>query len=209
MRILAFAHVTFCVEFSSRFASDSGEILVDEVVLNHPEKEKIQKGSHKAHHLLLQHRNGLSVEFCSYPEARFATAWRVRSRLRINEVLRGQRILQSKSFSARFIKKLGLMTAEKPNLWGTHLDLPTLNPRQTVRISSSLVAPRFNRELDALGPVALAFWVDSLDSFPPEDSGGFEGLHPSTDVFPVTIGGRTINVAFARLEGVNIEFLCR
>lgn len=209
MKIIAFAHVTFCVNSASRFASESGGLLIDEMVLNHPEKDKIQKGSYEVHHLLLQRRNGLSVEFCSYPGAEFATDWGLRSRLSINRVLRGQRILQSKSFSAMFIRKLSVMTAVQPNPRGTHLDLPTLNPKQTVRISSSLTAPRFNRELDSFGPVAIAFWVDSLDSFPPEASGVFEGLHPVTDVFPVTIADKTINVAFARLEGVNIEFLSR
>ena len=209
MNILAFAHITFCVESGCKFETESGELVLDEVITNHPEKEKIQKEGHKVHHLILQRRNGLSVEFCSYPETKLATARVLLSRKRINSVLRGQQVLQSRSFSALFIRRLSLMTTKHPNLLRTHLDLPTLNPKQTVRISRSLIAPKFNRELDAVGPVALAFWVDSLDSFPPEPMGVFEGLHPMTDVFPVTIAGKTMNVAFARLEGVNIEFLCR
>lgn len=197
------------MESGYKFESESDELLIDEVIINHAEKEKIQNGSYKVHHLTLQRCNGVSVELCSYPETKLATSWGLFSRLLIKGVLRGEQVLLSKSFTALFIKRLGLMTARQPNLWRNSLDLPTLNPKQTVRISSSLIAPKFKRELDALGPVALAFWVDSLDSFPPQASGVFEGLRPMTDVFSVTIGGKAIKVAFARLEGVNIEFLCR
>jgi hypothetical protein len=209
LKILAFAHVTFCVKFGSYVALENGELLVNEMVLNHPEKHKIQRETHDFHHLLLQRRDGLAVEFCSYPETRRRTPWKVSSLLQIHGAINSQRIIRSRSFSAKFIQKLSIMTATPPNPKGKYLDLPTVNPKQTVRISSSLIAPRFKRELDALGPVALAFWVDSLDSFPPDASGVFEGLHTLTDVFPVTIGSKKIKVAFARLEGVSIEFLCR
>ncbi len=209
MKILAFAHVTFCVKFGSKIALENGEPLVNEMVLNHPEKAKIQGRRHDIHHLLLQHRDGLSVEFCSYPESSRGNACRVSSRITLRGVRQGRRIIRSKSFSTLFIQKLSLISATPPDQKGNYIDIPTLYPKQTVRISRSFIAPRFRPNLDELGPVALALWVDSLDSFPPEPSGVFEGLHPLTNVFPVTIGGRAIKVAFARIEGVNIELLCR
>ena len=209
MKVLAFAHVTFCVRFSENYSQKHGNLEVREMVSNHPEKAKLQKRHYSSHQLSLYRDDGLAVEMCSYPETNSGILGALRSSTSQFGVIKRPRIIRSKSFTPSFLRKMGEFSKTPVDKDKIQLELPALDPRKTVVLAGSRVAPKFKDKLDELGPVALAFWVDSLEGFNVGSSQVFEYFQPITSVFSVAVNGRQMKVAFARVEGVNIELLCR
>jgi hypothetical protein len=63
--------------------------------------------------------------------------------------------------------------------------------------------------LDQIGPVSLAFWVDTLETFASGEFDLRDVATLATDVFELEVDGRVLSIVFLRLEGVLIELIAR
>ncbi len=211
VKVLGFAHVTFCVPTEFRFQDRNQGFLLDQVIPNHVAKHPLQLSPHELHGIKVYASpfHAALIEFCTYhnPKRRLLASWTVM--LKYNWMVRSRSRLRSKSFTPEFLDGLhslfGIKGAKTPH----SLRVPTLSRSKFVELSNCRFGPRFKSKLDQIGPVSLAFWVDTLDTFSIEELDLREVASLATDVFELEVDGRVLSIVFLRLEGVLIELIAR
>jgi hypothetical protein len=211
VKVLGFAHVTFCVPTEFRFQDRIQGLLLDQVIPNHAEKHALQLSPHELHGIKVYASpfHAALIELCiyPYPKRRLLASWTVM--LQCNWMIRSRSRLRSKSFTPEFLDGLNSLFGIKGAKTPLSLQVPTLSRSKFVELSNCGFGPRFKSRLDQIGPVSLAFWVDSLETFASGEFDLREVATSATDVFELEVDGRVLSIVFLRLEGVLIELIAR
>jgi len=124
-------------------------------------------------------------------------------------VLEPKSRIMSRSFSPKFLKGLGALLRLELDKDKLVIKVPTLDRMGFIEILGSSIASKFRPYLDDLGAVALAFWVDSLESLSDEEILAVEGVETLTPIFKLDVLQETLEIRFVKIGGVIIELLTR
>jgi hypothetical protein len=213
MKVLGFAHVTFCVPYSgSKNRGSNGPDIIDELVFNHPEKLDFQLRFHSHHRIVVRSKltDSALIEFSSYPDSvSYPLVTALVCWYRGLGVLGAKSRIRSRSFSSKFLHKLSALLGLEIAVDGSIVKVPTLGRLGFVEITGSRFAAKFRDNLDELGPVALAFWVDSLEDVSSSNILKESGVDALTQIFEISVGKRVLKIRFVKIGGVIIELLSR
>lgn len=205
MKILGFAHVTFCLSTRQKYLGNHlfGKTLNYEGIENNPSKFLLMEFEDRLHYISLP---APGIEICLYDSAALTSLWHMReivSYLSIDREGNCNIKFSLNNSLKRFLSSRGKLIEGQ-----SALKLAASPFMRTISFSKDTdgATPfRTNRFLDTPGIVSLAFFVDSMLSEIECEREEIEHFEP----FPVNFVDRGFVVQILKIEGVNIELICR
>jgi hypothetical protein len=202
MKIIGFAHLGFALPIS-QFPIKIPNSINFTKVLNSPDKKLLMLKKSKFHNLQIDIK-GLEVLF-------YTSIKNNKKRNVLNEIntfLNSKNLILSPNFNRKFFKIIEALAHKSSWLQEETLQIYGVGGLKDATLGFAKHGLAFNNYLDEEGLVAIAFYVNEINS-----NRIIELIDDRsavvTNSFELKIGANLFNILFVQIEGVIIEFIQR